>query len=112
MLEPRVVAPAPASPVWKLGLSYESESMNLEGMVASPLTAVRNNTSTLSTNGEDSLQQVAMEDEGITYGEEGIGNEDAVEHHQDTPIEDEFLALARTLQSLGQNRVQELVYLL
>jgi hypothetical protein len=60
--------------------------------------------STLS-NEEDNVQSLAMEDQGRSYTEEGINNEDA-DH---TPIEDEFSALATTLRSLGRDRTQKLV---
>jgi hypothetical protein len=46
-----------------------------------------------------------MGDQGMSYSEEGINNEDA----DRTPIEDEFSALATTLRSLGRDRTQQLV---
>jgi hypothetical protein len=128
MLEPRVVAAAPATPVWRLDLRYEPEPepMNFEGMLADrPIAdrpiAVRpiadrpiadqNNTPTPSRNGEDRIQSLATEDDSqISFSDEGNGNMDTVEDHQETPIQDEFFALARTLQSLGRDRTQELVH--
>jgi hypothetical protein len=55
--------------------------------------------------------EVPMETERTGYIEEGIGNEDAPKHHGDAPINDEFLQLARAFESLGRDRVQELVLL-
>jgi hypothetical protein len=57
------------------------------------------------SNEEENVQSLAMEDQGRSYSEEGINNEDA-DH---TPIEDEFSALATTLRSLGRDRTQKLV---
>jgi hypothetical protein len=107
MLEPRVVALAPAPSAWDLDLSYQSADSTNLGAPQLLETAVRNDASTLSTNEEDGVLSLAMEDEGRSYSEEGINNEDA--NHSDTPIEDEFSDLATTLRSLGRDRTQKLV---
>jgi hypothetical protein len=94
MLEPRVVALAPTPSAWDLDLSYQSADSTNLGAPRQLET-----TSTLS-NEKDNVQSLAMEDQGRSYSEEGINNEEA-DH---TPIEDEFSALATSLAMEDQGR--------
>jgi hypothetical protein len=114
MLEARVVA-SPTSLSWDLDLSYEQETLNLEGtsvassafahpVVASPIVAssAPNNTPPVSTNGDEDIEDV-----GTSCNGEGSSN-----NHDGAIIGDEYLELARTLKLFGRDRVQELVLLI
>jgi hypothetical protein len=107
MLEPRVVATRLSSSAWTLDLSYDADLLNVEGTVAA--LPVQNNTPPVSTNGHDDIE---MENERTSYSDEAIANEEAQECRTDASISDEFLQLARTLEVLGKECVQELVWLI
>jgi hypothetical protein len=86
--------------------------IRMEATVAAASTLIQRNTSANSINEKNGVHDMAIDDEGTSYSLEGIGNEDAVEYQGNAPIDDEFLCLAKTLESLGRNRVQELVCLI
>jgi hypothetical protein len=131
MLEPRVVAARPTSFNWMLDLSYESDSLNLEQTVdTAPIqdsrprshqseslnlgdtvdtALVQNNIPPVSTNAEDDFTMVTTENEKPLFNTEDTNNQGTMEHQEDAQIDAEFLELARTLQSLGRDRVQEMV---